>query len=108
MLNAEIQNFYNKRNHPNWILMYKIKWAQLLDFIDAKNLKILDFGSGFGTTANYLAKDNNVVAIEPRKDMIELRECKNHYTQIQGRFEKLKDFEDNFFDIVICHNVPYN
>ena len=38
--------------------MYKIKWTQLADIINLRNLRILDFGSGFGLTANYLAKDH--------------------------------------------------
>jgi SAM-dependent methyltransferase len=90
-------------NHPHYIIMYKIKWAQLADFIELRNLKILDFGSGGGLTANYLAKNNEVIAIEPNlpKDRV----CENNYTQIQGNFEKLKDFENGSFDVVVCHNV---
>jgi len=41
------------------------------------NSKILDFGSGFGTTENHLAKNNDVFAIEPNADMVEARICKN-------------------------------
>ena len=95
----------SNQNHPHWIIMYKIKWAQLADFIELKNLKILDFGSGFGQTANYLAKNNEVTAIEPRTDCIEERERENNYTQIQGNFENLKDFEEGSFDVIVCHNV---
>ena len=37
--------------------------------------------------------------------MLEMRICENSYNQIIGGIEKLKEQEDNFFDVVICHNV---
>ncbi|MEY8432800.1 class I SAM-dependent methyltransferase [Lachnospiraceae bacterium 48-42] len=42
--------------------MKRIVWKQLGDIRDKK---ILDFGSGIGVTANYLAEHNEVTAIEP-------------------------------------------
>ena len=105
MLHPELQRYKEVSNNPSWKLLYKLKWAQLADMIELKSLKILDFGSGGGTTANYLAKDNEVTAIEPREDMIQDRERENNYTQIQGNFEKLKNFDDGSFDVIICHNV---
>ena len=87
MLHPELQRYKEMSNHPSWRLMYKLKWSQLADIIELKNLRILDFGSGGGTTANYLAKNNEVIAIEPREDMIEDRERENTYTQIQGKME---------------------
>ena len=105
MLHPDLQRAKDSRNHPDWILMYRLKWAQLSDSIDLINRRILDYGSGFGTTANYLARCNSVIAIEPRKDMIEERERENDYTQIQGKIERLKDFEDSSFDVIVCHNV---
>lgn len=41
-------------------LLKRILWSQLGDI---KGKKILDFGSGLGVTANYYAKDNQVLAI---------------------------------------------
>jgi SAM-dependent methyltransferase len=105
MLPEYLQNFKDNNDQPNTVMLYKLKWAQLARIVDVKNLQILDFGSGFGTTANYLAKNNHVIAIEPRTDMIEERERENEYTQIQGNYAKLKDFDDCSFDIIICHNV---
>jgi SAM-dependent methyltransferase len=96
-------NPFDMDAHPHWTLYYKIKWEQLADIVDIHNLKILDFGSGGGWTANYLAKNNEVVAIEPK--VPQGRKCENHYTQIEGNFENLKDFEDGSFDIIVCHNV---
>ena len=105
MLTGELKHARDNIYSPTWVLMYKLKWAQLADIIELKNLKILDFGSGFGLTANYLAKDNEVIAIEPREDCIEERIRENNYTQIQGKLDKLKDFKDGSFDVIICHNV---
>lgn len=68
-------------------------------------MKVLDFGSGFGITSNYLAKRNEVLAIEPNEDMVNMREKENSYTQIVGGVEKFKNIDDKTFDIVICHNV---
>jgi len=91
--------------HPWGVLYYKTVWAQLAEIVDIKNLGIVDFGSGFGTTANYLAKNNNVLAIEPNADMIQEREKENKYNQIKGKVEKLARLPDSFTDVVICHNV---
>lgn len=88
---------------PAWErLLKKIVWAQLGD-IRGKN--ILDFGSGEGITANHFAENNNVVAIEPSEEMLVNRWVNFEYRQIQGDVTKLSDFEDNTFDMIICHNV---
>lgn len=105
MLNEYLQHFKDNINKPNMVMLYKLTWAQLERQVETKNLKILDFGSGFGTTANYLARNNEVIAIEPNADMVKERECENKYIQIIGRFENLNDFADNTFDVIICHNV---
>ncbi len=105
MLNEYLQNFKKDVKNPNIVMLYKLKWAQLERHIETKNLKILDFGSGFGTTSNYLAKNNEVIAIEPNADMVEERECENKFTQIIGKFEKMYDFDDDTFDLIVCHNV---
>ena len=83
-------------------LLKKIIWAQLGDI---KGKYILDFGSGEGTTANHLAKDNKVVAVEPWEEMLKDRWQDYEYRQIQGDVSKLSEFEDNAFDVIICHNV---
>lgn len=83
-------------------LLKRIIWAQLGEI---KGKDILDFGSGEGITANYLAKDNNVVAIEPWSEMLKNRWKDYEYKQIQGDASELSKFEDNTFDVVICHNV---
>lgn len=83
-------------------LMKRIVWLQLGHI---ENKKILDFGSGLGITANYLAADNEVIAIEPSEDSVDQRWRDHKYQQLVGSTEKLKQFEDETFDIIICHNV---
>ncbi len=87
---------------PWELLMKKIVWLQLGDI---KNKKILDFGSGVGVTANYLAQNNEVIAIEPSKESVNQRWMDNEYQQIIGDIEELKNFPDETFDMIICHNV---
>lgn len=83
-------------------LMKRIVWKQLGDI---QNKKILDFGSGIGVTANYLAEHNDVTAIEPDKESIEMRWTDKQYTQITGSTKELHKFADETFDMIICHNV---
>ena len=88
---------------PAWErLLKKIVWAQLGDI---RGKTILDFGSGEGVTANHFAENNNVVAVEPSEDMLVNRWADFEYRQIQGDVTNLLAFEDNNFDMIICHNV---
>lgn len=84
------------------LLPKKLIWSQLGDI---KEKHILDFGSGEGITANYLAEKNNVIAVEPNKQILGKRLSKNKYKQIYGGVEALFLMEDKSFDIVVCHNV---
>lgn len=94
---------YNLQNLPPWeVLMKRLVWRQLGDI---RNKRILDFGSGIGVTADYLAANNEVVAIEPSKEAVEER-CKEHnYEQLVGSTDKLRMLESESFDMIICHNV---
>lgn len=83
-------------------LMKRIVWKQLGNVRDKK---ILDFGSGIGVTANYLAEHNDVIAIEPDEDSIKERWADNQYVQIIGGINELCKFDDETFDMIICHNV---
>ena len=82
--------------------MKRIVWEQLGDI---KDKKILDFGSGIGVTANYLAEHNDVIAIEPDEESVQERWTDNQYTQITGSIDELRKFPDETFDMIICHNV---
>jgi len=88
-------------NTPWGRLFYRLIWHNL----EFKDKKILDFGSGFGVTSNHLAKFNNVTAVEPNSEMLEHKICDNHYEQIIGSIEKLREMENGIFDVIICHNV---
>lgn len=93
----------NLSNLQPWeALMKKMVWLQL-GKIEGK--KILDFGSGLGITANYLAGSNDVVAIEPSVESVNNRWQENNYQQLCGSTELLETFKDSIFDVIICHNV---
>lgn len=83
-------------------LMKKIVWKQIGDI---KEKKVLDFGSGIGVTANYLAEHNDVIAIEPDEESVKERWSDNQYTQLTGSIDELRKFPDSTFDVIICHNV---
>ncbi|MBQ9123785.1 MAG: methyltransferase domain-containing protein, partial [Lachnospiraceae bacterium] len=90
-------------NLPTWDGFMKcLVWRQLGDI---RNKKILDFGSGIGVTANYLAEKNQVVAIEPSQEDVENRWKDYHYEQLVGSTDKLRMLESESFDMIICHNV---
>lgn len=101
-MSKELRIYLDNIKKPWGILFYKMVWEQLSW---VQGMKVLDFGSGFGITSNYLAKRNEVLAIEPNEDMVNMREKENSYIQIVGGVEKLKNIDDKTFDIVICHNV---
>lgn len=83
-------------------LLKRIVWLQLGEL---KGKKILDFGSGFGVTADRYARDNQVTAIEPSEESVRQRWKENAYEQIVGGLEELKKLEDESFDVIFCHNV---
>ena len=51
-------------------LMKRMVWRQLGD---VRGKRILDFGSGIGVSANYLAEYNEVIAIEPDEESVRNR-----------------------------------
>ena len=93
----------NRDNIAPWeLLQKKMTWEQL-KFIH--NKRVLDFGSGNGITADHFAIDNEVIAIEPDEKMLQNRFIENNYKQIKGAIKELKSFEDESFDVILCHNV---
>ena len=88
---------------PAWERLFKrIVWLQMGEI---KGKRILDFGSGEGITADYLAAWNEVVAVEPDEAMLRNAWRRHPYRQIMGNVSALETFPDESFDVVICHNV---
>lgn len=96
-----VQGYLDAINSPWGELFYKLVWHN----IDCEGKKILDFGSGFGVTADYFAKKNYVTAIEPNEEMHKYRFCNNEYSQIVGGIEQLRKIPNQSYDMIICHNV---
>ena len=87
---------------PAWERLFKkIVWKQIGNL---EGKKILDFGSGEGITANHFAGNNDVTAIEPSEEMLSNAWKDNEYNQIVGDVNALSVFNDETFDIIICHN----
>lgn len=97
----------------DYVELIKAPWGRMfhdllfiqLNLSQLYELKILDFGSGLGVTSNYYAKWHEVTAIEPNVEMIENSYKENKYTQIFGGIERLKEINNDTFDIIFCHNV---
>ena len=88
---------------PVWEKLQKeMTWYQIGEL---SGKRILDFGSGNGMTADHYAKNNEVIAIEPDEEAIKNSFNKNIYIQLCGSIDKLYEFEDNYFDVIFCHNV---
>lgn len=83
-----MQAYFENINMSWGELLYKLIWHN----IECENKKLLDFGSGFGVTADHFAKNNMVTAIEPNKEMLKNRYYNYEYTQIEGGIEELKIF----------------
>ena len=94
--------YYDYTTSPLGQVFYKTVWHQLGDI---ESQKVLDFGSGFGYTSNFLAAKNEVVAVELDEVMIDNSLNDTGYEQIQGGLNALKQFEDESFDVVIFHLV---
>ncbi len=102
MMDANLKSYYDYTVSPLGQVFYRTVWHQLGN---PKGQAILDFGSGFGFTSNYLAKENRLTAVEPNSSMIELAEKTNGYKQVNADISALYDMSDESFDIIICHLV---
>ena len=101
-MGMDLQAYKNHLEEPWGKIYYDIVFKQLED-LDGK--RILDFGSGFGIVANFLAEKNQVTAVEPDMEMMIHRKRSNLYEQLQGSLDVLEIFPDEEFDVIICHNV---
>ncbi len=101
-MNAEMKLYYDYTVSPLGKVFYQTVWKQL-DFLQGHN--ILDFGSGFGFTADYLAQNNTVTAIEMDQSMIAAGKNTHNFKQICGDIKALKALPTASFDTVLCHLV---
>ena len=74
--------------------MKRIMWKQLGDIRDKR---ILDFGSGIGVTANYLAEHNDVTAIEPNEESVDAMDRQPVYTNYRTFWDMQQNQENNKF-----------
>lgn len=79
--NMNINGYLDYINAPWGRSFYRLVWHNL----KFSNKKILDFGSGFGVTSNYLAKFNDVTAVELNSGFLKYR------MQKSGRFINSKE-----------------
>lgn len=100
-MSIDVQGYIGTTIAPWGKLFYRLVWNHL----HCERKRILDFGSGLGITANYLAKKNEVIAIEPNSEMIANRVSENPYVQLVGSMDELKKIPDESLDVIICHNV---
>ncbi|MBQ8639015.1 MAG: class I SAM-dependent methyltransferase [Lachnospiraceae bacterium] len=98
---VNVQGYLDSVNAPWGKLFYRLVWHNL----KVEGKKVLDFGSGFGITADHLAELNEVTAVEPNEEMLKYRFCAHEYEQLVGGMEQLKAMPNSSFDVIICHNV---
>ena len=102
-MSGSIEN-YRKMVEQPWGKMFYEQIFRQLDISDDKRLKILDFGAGFCITAGHYAEHHDVTAVEPNKEMYDLR-VDGGYSLIKEGMGHLDTVPDNEYDLVICHNV---
>ena len=99
---ANVQAYLENLQQPWGQIYYDILFEQLKNI---KGKRVLDFGSGFGLVASHLAKENQVLAVEPNEEMLALRAQDYPYQQLVGSLDQLASLEDANFEVILCHNV---
>lgn len=103
-MSGSIKEYRKMVEQPWGRMFYELIYKQL-NIPDDKRIRILDFGAGFCITANHYARNHEVIAVEPNKEMYSLRIEKSDYTLIRQGLDYLKTVPDNSVDVAICHNV---
>ena len=93
-MTANLQAYKAHLQAPWGKLQYDIVFAFLESL---RGQKILDFGSGFGIVADFLAKNNQVTAIELSPEMIAERKQNFYYEQLQGSLDLLQQIARSVF-----------
>lgn len=99
--------------HPNyqrWKRAREISWYRaefvksvVSNFISCSNLKILDIGSGMGTTAKLFALENFVISFERKIEHLKLQKSSGSLSLIAGDAANLP-FKHNRFDVIILQD----
>ncbi len=101
-MDQNMQAYYDYTVSPLGRVFYNTVWRQLEHI---KDKKILDFGSGFGFTSTFLAKHNDVTAIELDQTMLDAVKKPEAFKQIHGDLSIVKAMPKASFDLIICHLV---
>lgn len=103
---SSIDNYRKLMDQPWGKMFYDVLFRQLA-LPEDHPLDILDFGAGFCVTASHYAPFHRVTAIEPSKEMLDLKleDHGSEYTCIHGGIEEVRKQNMAAFDLVICHNV---
>ncbi len=101
-MNEGMKLYYDYTISPLGELYYQTVFTQLKDIASKK---ILDFGSGFGFISNFLAKKNDVIALEIDASMLEEAKKEERYTQIHSDLSYVKTIKSESFDFITCHLV---
>lgn len=99
-------NDYRQLVEKPWGKMFYDMIYRQLSLPANPSFNILDFGAGFCVTANHYAQHHRVTAVEPNEEMLQLKLSDRCVMDcIHGGIETLQQWNDGFFDLVICHNV---
>ena len=99
-------DYFKEVDQTPWgALFYKLLWYQLNPYVH-KGSTILDFGSGFGKTADHLAQVADVTAYEPDQEMLKIRYLSANYQQLSGDFTTFTNqVKNKKFNLILIHNV---
>lgn len=100
-MSVDLERYREYLKEPWGRIQYEVTFAQLEHI---ENKQVLDFGSGLGLTSEFLSRKNDVIAMEPNAEMLDV-ETKAAYRKILGSLEQLEKLEADSFDVVLCHNV---
>jgi len=103
-MSIDVQGYIGTTIAPWGKLFYRLVWNHL----HCEGKRILDFGSGLGITANYLAKKNEVIAIEPNSEYaLQRNDWKYEEDWIENMFRMECAVEElsEFREIAFFHHV---
>ncbi|EGE54759.1 class I SAM-dependent methyltransferase [Streptococcus parauberis] len=100
-MSVNLESYKEMLAQPWGKIQYELTFVQLAHI---KNQRVLDFGAGFGLTSQFLAKENEVIAIEPNEAVLD-PQTPQAFQKILGSIEKVEELEAQSFDLIICHNV---